>query len=238
MMTFDDQSGAPAGFRLLDEFEVDLVGGGTIVVWGERPTYDTGGGAGGDSDGDGREDEQHEHEWEDSTERGGETRTQAEIDEALIDALADSIRDTINAAPNDGLERGAIIYRDANGNIVATPIMVGQPGSVNVQLPPGVSGSQMLAFVHSHPPAPRSGNPQQDTAYDNADRYPSPADWDHADAMVAGGANPGVLSFYVIDMLGALREYDYGDKNIYDVPEAQLLGLNGQTPPPLPDPIS
>lgn len=97
--------------------------------------------------------------------------------------------------------------------------------------------SQVIGFIHSHPTAPRSGDPVRDAIYDAADVYPSPADWDQMDAMVAGGANASTLSFYVVDMNGAVREYNYSDQAIYDVPVEQLLGIVG-TPPPVPEPMS
>ncbi|MCY7280620.1 MAG: hypothetical protein LH610_06945 [Sphingomonas bacterium] len=159
------------------------------------------------------------------------------LEDCQKDREADGVKDEINSAPQDGNERGAITYIDADGNIVTTPISAGAPGTVAVLLPPGVSMSQVIGFIHSHPAAPRSGDPVQDALYDEADVYPSPDDWDQMDAMIAGGANASTLSFYVIDMNGVVREYNYSDKAIYDVPVEQLLGIVG-TPPPVPELMS
>ena len=41
----------------------------------------------------------------------------------------------------------------------------------------------------------------------------------------------------MVDMNGAVREYNYSDQAIYDVPVEQLLGIVG-TPPPVPEPMS
>lgn len=161
----------------------------------------------------------------------------SETEDCQKDGVATEVTDTINTDTQDGNERAALIYRDANGNIVSTPVTVGVPGEVAVPLPAGVSMSQVIGFIHSHPTAPTTGDTAVDALYNAADVYPSPADWDQMDAMVAGGANPDTLSFYVIDMHGAVREYNYSDKAIYDVPAEQLLGTDG-TPPPVPEPMS
>ena len=116
-----------------------------------------------------------------------------------------------------------------------TPVASGLPGTVNVPLPAGVSAGDIIGFVHSHPPAASVGDPAQDAMFDAVDRYPSPADWDQMDALVAAGADASSLSFYVIDTNGDMRKYDYSDKAIYDLPASDLLGLTG-TPPPVPAP--
>ncbi|HYJ29193.1 MAG TPA: hypothetical protein VEW25_02485 [Allosphingosinicella sp.] len=172
-----------------------------------------------------------------SPEPGGGGEAPPASQDCIKDNVANAVKGEINNAPQDGNERAALIYKDDQGRIVSTTIAVGAPGTVSVPLPPGVNMSQVIGFIHSHPTAPRSDDPVDDAIFDAADVYPSPFDWDQMDAMVAGGADPSTLSFYVVDMNGAAREYNYSDKAIYDVPEDQLLGIDG-TPPPVPDPMT
>ena len=206
---------------------------GEIVVTHPRLPGD-GSGGGGTGDGGGLGDPTSPDE-EDQNPGLGDDDPPSE--DCQKDGEAREIADAINSAGEDGNERAAIIYQDAYGNIVSTSIVVGSPGDVQVALPSGVNMSQVIGFVHSHPIAPRSGDPEIDALYDAADVYPSPTDWDQMDQMVLGGSDPSRLSFYVIDMDGYVREYNYSDKATYDVPEEQLLGLTG-TPPPVPEPMT
>ncbi|HEX8644629.1 MAG TPA: hypothetical protein VF702_12035 [Allosphingosinicella sp.] len=212
--------GAP---RLLTSAEIAQVFGGVIIVTGYRTYLGDGPSVffvGYEDSGSGTE----PHPTIGSG-GGGPPASQ----DCIKDNVANAVKGEINNAPQDGNERGALIYEDGEGRIVSTPIVVGAPGTVTVPLPEGVSMSQGIGFIHGHPTAPRSENPDQDALYDAADVYPSPSDWDQMDAMVAGGADPSTLSFYVVDMHGAAREYDYSDKAIYDVSVPQLLGFGGYT---------
>lgn len=225
--------------RLLSDDELTKVGGG-VTTWGpdlfiDGPGLVSDGGNGGGDTGSG-DDDGYTMDDRPNPETGGSNNNDLQAaEDCRKDTQADLVRDAIMAAPQNGNERGAIIYKDSSGNIVVSPIAEGLPGQVRVPLPDGVSMSQVVGFIHSHPTAPRSGDAEADARYDHADMYPSPPDWDQMDIMVAGGANAAHLSFYVVDMHGDLREYNYSDKSIYDVPEDQLLGLDGMTPPPLPD---
>lgn len=64
-------------------------------------------------------------------------------------------------------------------------------------------------------------------------RYPSSADWQSLDRMIAGGANPAHLSVYVLDPFGTMREFKYSDRARYEsMTDSQRMQMGGPNLPP------
>ena len=100
----------------------------------------------------------------------------------------------------------------------------------------------MLGTVHTHPQRAPTDNEEEDAQLDFADQYPSPDGWAQMGALAsrvtAAGGDPFHLSIYIVDRFGFVREFNYADRHLYDVPIEQLMGLlDTIPPPPLPQPL-
>ncbi|CAM3856326.1 hypothetical protein [Litorimonas haliclonae] len=89
-----------------------------------------------------------------------------------------------------------------------------------------VNAPSVVSVVHNHP---RQGSIYADINLEY--RYPSVDDWAAADATVALGADPNVLTMTVIDPWGDARVFEYSDRNFY-LNQGVSSRENGDSLPP------
>ncbi len=146
---------------------------------------------------------------EDAGDCGGNTDAQ---DNDTQDGFADFVRDVINGIPSSGSQEwGAALSVDALGRPYSPSGGVSTIGEVDentLYIPP--NPSEVYGIIHNHPDALGG----QDT--DRVNRYPSPADWEAAEQMVAAGADGNNFSLYIIDADGEMREFSYADRERYE----------------------
>ncbi|MDO1558001.1 hypothetical protein Q0812_00990 [Brevundimonas sp. 2R-24] len=140
----------------------------------------------------------------------------SECDDRRADELARSIRDEIRNMPDsDRREYGALIYRDANGQLQRTTLMPGTNSgwtALNPASQPGdfglTSWSQVVGVVHSHP-TEREISPGVWVTVQPTDSHhlPNSGDWQWPDFMVSQGASSAMMRIYIVHG-GDEYEYD------------------------------
>lgn len=133
-------------------------------------------------------------------------------EDRAADTLADKINDLIKSKPDSNrIEYGALIWRDADGQLHMTEVT---PGNNDRWFPPSEptgngfdSWSQVVGYVHSHPTEVyRDGNWITVTPESHYER-PSTGDWVYADSLIAREASANNFTIYV-SYNGQVREYD------------------------------
>lgn len=167
-----------------------------------------GGGGGGDGGGGGGGYQDPRPDYDDCDDRASDTK-------------AADINDEINDKPDSNTrEYGALLYRDANGDIQRTRLLSGDNWSLTELaglLPADLgfdSWDQVVGLVHSHPTMNNVGteaNPiwLPSTPESHHDR-PSSGDWVNADFYIRNGANEENFTLY-ISHDGVIKEYDAFD---------------------------
>ena len=136
---------------------------------------------------------------------------------------ADQIRDGIRSTESDDSDRtrswrhfeyGAYLVQLPDGNFGASSGMIYTDGlSTRVHLDDNIPSnlSSIHGIVHNHP-----GGGTFDIATARFLAYPSGDDWASAQNLVEMGVPADQLSIWVVDPLGALREFKYSDRSIYE----------------------
>jgi hypothetical protein len=168
---------------------------------------------------------------------GGDGLDKPSYKDCEKDNKALEIATDIKSMAQGRIEYGALLYKDANGQVHSGPISFGEPGTVTTSVPNLVGISNIIGWVHTHPPRAPTGT-VDDQAYRIADMYPSPDDWYQLNVLAlqitSAGGDPTTLSMYIIDQDGVMREYNIADQATYNLSENQLLQKPGEAalPPP------
>lgn len=131
--------------------------------------------------------------------------------ETYTDAKAAELARAIIAQANHrSVEYLGFIYRDEHGVLRSSQLFGGTGDHVSVNFEAlGFPVSQIVGVVHNHDDYHYGQNYQSE----QINRMPSQGDWNTADALVAAGADPNVLSFYLLDTADSFREFNYVDKS-------------------------
>ncbi len=137
--------------------------------------------------------------------------------QTYTDQLASTLAHAIKFKPDDeSREYIGAIYRNADGTLQSSSLHsanLGNGGRVRWDFrQEGIDPANVTGIVHNHD----LQHYGQNTYSQSINRFPSDQDWNSATLLVNSGADPNLLSLYVIDTLGVLREFRYINKSTYE----------------------
>ena len=241
----------PGTMRELTEEELILVAAGTsespsddgpIIITGTRPYsgtsgyYPGGGGNGGTSP------NEVDENGGTGDAPGGETPgddLEHEQDCTTAAGAADQIRDKIVSTETDGstlttshqkVEYAAFLVKTPDGRFGAAGDMIysdSSPSYVDLTDNIPADPSAIVGIIHNH-----AGSPSGDYFTNVMNAYPSGDDWKSMTSLVnTYHLDPNVVSIWVIDAWGNLREFKYSDMAKYTaMDEPQMKDPNNLPP--------
>jgi len=127
----------------------------------------------------------------------------------------------INAKPDsNNNEYLAVVYRDASGALRSSPLIAGGSSVSATPAALGTTWSNIVGIIHNHPSARYCPDPiscQINRNPSSSATVPTgqQSDWDTAELAVANGANPTLLTLYVVGPDRVLRQFAYQNRSSY-----------------------